>query len=225
MITGREDFLLESEVRGTVCFFRSIAKPEDSLARILALRLLWKLSENVLTSEIYETMKAKYQPLLKRSKPGKLLQKWREDMNLKESKAMDNLEHMAMCYQNTEEFLSSLSLGEEGDLMRCGGKTYHADVVTLMTLHASKGLEFPVVLLAGAEEGKLPLENGKEPADIEEERRLFYVGMTRAKEELMIIHGGQPSMFLEELPLSCIEKTGKKVSGEEAEQMSLFEFL
>ena len=53
------------------------------------------------------------------------------------------------------------------------GKTYRADVVTLMTLHASKGLEFPVVLLAGAEEDKLPLENGKEPADIEEERRLF----------------------------------------------------
>lgn len=227
VITGREDFLLEPEVRGTVCFFRSIAKPEDSLARILALRLLWKLPENVLTSEIYETMKAKYQPLLKRSKPGKLLQKWQEDMNLKGNKAMDNLEHMAMCYQNTEEFLSSLSLGEEGDLMRCGGKTYRADVVTLMTLHASKGLEFPVVLLAGAEEDKLPLENGKEPADIEEERRLFYVGMTRAKEELMIIHGGQPSMFLEELPLSCIEKekTGKKVSGEEAEQMNLFEFL
>lgn len=227
VITGREDFLLEPEVRGTVCFFRSIAKPEDSLARILALRLLWKLPENVLTSEIYETMKVKYQPLLKRSKPGKLLQKWQEDMNLKGNKAMDNLEHMAMCYQNTEEFLSSLSLGEEGDLMRCGGKTYRADVVTLMTLHASKGLEFPVVLLAGAEEDKLPLENGKEPADIEEERRLFYVGMTRAKEELMIIHGGQPSMFLEELPLSCIEKekTGKKVSGEEAEQMNLFEFL
>lgn len=90
VITGREDFLLEPEVRGTVCFFRSIAKPEDSLARILALRLLWKLPENVLTSEIYETMKAKYQPLLKRSKPGKLLQKWQEDMNLKGNKAMDN---------------------------------------------------------------------------------------------------------------------------------------
>lgn len=227
VITGREDFLLEPEVRGTVCFFRSIAKPEDSLARILALRLLWKLPENVLTSEIYEIMKAKYQPLLKRSKPGKLLQKWREDMSLKENKAMDKLEHMAMCYQNTEEFLNSLSLGEEGDLMRCGGKSYDANAVTLMTLHASKGLEFPVVLLAGAEEGKLPLENGREPADIEEERRLFYVGMTRAKEELAIVHGGQPSMFLEELPVSCIEKekAGKKVSGEEAEQMNLFEFL
>lgn len=227
VITGREDFLLEPEVRGTVCFFRSIAKPEDSLARILALRLLWKLPENVLTSEIYEIMKAKYQPLLKRSKPGKLLQKWREDMSLKENKAMDKLEHMAMCYQNTEEFLNSLSLGEEGDLMRCGGKSYDANAVTLMTLHASKGLEFPVVLLAGAEEGKLPLENGREPADIEEERRLFYVGMTRAKEELVIVHGGQPSMFLEELPVSCIEKekAGKKTMKELPEQMNLFDFL
>ena len=227
VIIGREDFLLEPEVRGTVAFFRSIAKPEDFLARTLALRLLWKLPENVLTSEIYETMKAKYQPLLKRSKPGKLLQKWREDMNLKESKAMDSLEHMAMCYRNTEEFLNSLSLGEEGDFMRCGGKAYHADAVTLMTLHASKGLEFPVVLLTGAEEGKLPLENGKESVDIEEERRLFYVGMTRAKEELVMIHGGQPSMFLEELPVSCVEKekTGKKVLKELSEQMNLFDFL
>lgn len=227
VIIGREDFLLEPEVRGTVAFFRSIAKPEDFLARTLALRLLWKLPENVLTSEIYETMKAKYQPLLKRSKPGKLLQKWREDMNLKESKAMDSLEHMAMCYRNTEEFLNSLSLGEEGDFMRCGGKAYHADAVTLMTLHASKGLEFPVVLLTGAEEGKLPLENGKESVDIEEERRLFYVGMTRAKEELVMIHGGQPSMFLEELPVSCVEKekAGKKILKELSEQMNLFDFL
>ena len=227
VVTGREDFLLESEVRGTVCFFRSIAEPEDFLARTLALRLLWKLPENVLTSEIYETMKAKYQPLLKRNKPGKLLRKWREDMSLKENKAMDKLEHIAMCYQNTEEFLNSLSLGEEGDLMRCGGKSYDANAVTLMTLHASKGLEFPVVLLAGAEEGKLPLENGREPADIEEERRLFYVGMTRAKEELVIVHGGQPSMFLEELPVSCIEKekAGKKTMKELPEQMNLFDFL
>lgn len=227
VVTGREDFLLESEVRGTVCFFRSIAEPEDFLARTLALRLLWKLPENVLTSEIYETMKAKYQPLLKRNKPGKLLRKWREDMSLKENKAMDKLEHIAMCYQNTEEFLNSLSLGEEGDLMRCGGKSYDANAVTLMTLHASKGLEFPVVLLAGAEEGKLPLENGREPVDIEEERRLFYVGMTRAKEELVIVHGGQPSMFLEELPVSCIEKekAGKKTMKELPEQMNLFDFL
>ena len=202
--------------------------PESrNAARDFAFKLLWNLPENMLTSEIYETAKETFLPLLKRSKPVKLIQKWREVMDLKENKAMDGLEHMVLCYKTTEEFFDSLSLGEEGDLTRCGGKNYKADAVTLMTLHASKGLEFPLVFLAGAEEGKIPLENGKTPVDIEEERRLFYVGMTRAKEELAIVHGGQPSMFLEELPVSCIEKekAGKKTMKELPEQMNLFDFL
>ena len=99
--------------------------------------------------------------------------------------------------------------------------------VQLMTIHSAKGLEFEDVFVIHANEGEIPHQKAEKKDEIEEERRLFYVGMTRAKEELMIIHGGQPSMFLEELPLSCIEKekTGKKVSGEEAEQMNLFEFL
>ena len=227
MISGREDFLLEPEVKGTICFFRSILDETDLLARGLAFKFLWKLPENLLTSELYETAKETFLSLLKRSKPVKLIQKWREFMDLKENKAMDGLEHMALCYKTTEEFFDSLLLGEEGDLMRCGGKTYKTDAVTLMTLHASKGLEFPLVFLVGAEEGKIPLETGKAPVDTEEERRLFYVGMTRAKEELILTHAGQPSVFLSELPLKDIiwEKTGKKRYTEEAEQMSLFEFL
>ena len=227
VISGREDFLLEPEVRGTVCFFRSILDETDLLARGFAFKLLWNLPENILTSEIYETAKETFLPLLKRSKPVKLIQKWREVMDLKENKVTDGLEHMALCYKTTEEFFDSLSLGEEGDLMRCGGKNYKADAVTLMTLHASKGLEFPLIFLAGAEEGKIPLENGKTPVDIEEERRLFYVGMTRAKEELILTHAGQPSVFLSELPQKDIiwEKVGKKQNTEEAEQMSLFDFL
>ena len=136
--------------------------PESrNAARGFAFKLLWNLPENMLTSEIYETAKETFLPLLKRSKPVKLIQKWREVMDLKENKAMDGLEHMVLCYKTTEEFFDSLSLGEEGDLTRCGGKNYKADAVTLMTLHASKGLEFPLVFLAGAEEGKIPLENGK----------------------------------------------------------------
>ncbi len=79
-----------------------------------------------------------------------------------------------------------------------------AEVVPVLTIHSAKGLEFSVVFLAGAEQGIMPLTN----ADIEEERRLFYVGMTRAKKELIITHarrrfiGGsaltrQPSPFLD----------------------------
>ena len=86
-----------------------------------------------------------------------------------------------------------------------------ADTVALMTLHMAKGLEFKVVFVVGCEEGLLPFTLAKDDADIEEERRLFYVGMTRAKDELFLVHArdrflygrklsGAPSSFLAEIP-------------------------
>lgn len=93
------------------------------------------------------------------------------------------------------------------------------DTVTLMTLHAAKGLEFPVVFLAGLEEGVFPLARAAmsgDPADLEEERRLCYVGITRAEEQLFCTMAGsrtlfgvttynKPSRFLEDIPDELIE--------------------
>lgn len=67
--------------------------------------------------------------------------------------------------------------------------------VTLMTLHAAKGLEFPVVFIAGCEEGLLPYTRGGNAPDVEEERRLFYVGMTRAREKLLLSHAHRRTLF------------------------------
>lgn len=94
------------------------------------------------------------------------------------------------------------------------------DVVKMMTLHSSKGLEFPVVFLAGIEDGLLPHWNCSIEREIEEERRLFYVGITRAMEKLYLtkvnmryINGDRRkkrktmrSRFFKELPNECIHK-------------------
>jgi DNA helicase-2/ATP-dependent DNA helicase PcrA len=65
-----------------------------------------------------------------------------------------------------------------------------ADRISLLTLHASKGLEFRVVFVIGCEDGLLPLRfaGRAEETDVDEERRLFYVGMTRAREQLYLLH-------------------------------------
>jgi DNA helicase-2/ATP-dependent DNA helicase PcrA len=110
-------------------------------------------------------------------------------------------------------FLSNASLASDLDQLEQG-----PDKVTLMTLHASKGLEFPVVFMVGLEQGLFPnFRSLNDPVALEEERRLCYVGITRAKERLFLTHatsrrlyGNQrepamASMFLEELPPEVVQ--------------------
>jgi len=89
--------------------------------------------------------------------------------------------------------------------------------VTLMTLHAAKGLEFPVVAIAGMEEGLFPLSRADTPEAVEEERRLCYVGVTRAKDKVFLTYatarrrGGElratfPSRFLDDVPPALVEQ-------------------
>ena len=94
-----------------------------------------------------------------------------------------------------------------------------------MTLHGSKGLEFPVVFLYGARNGMMPLDMAG--TSLEEERRLFFVGMTRAREELVITSSGEASPFLEAIPEADAvrETAGKSREKTEMRQMSLFEFM
>lgn len=94
----------------------------------------------------------------------------------------------------------------------------HQDAVQMMTIHTAKGLEFPFVVLAGVEEGMFPSQmSHEEPGRLEEERRLCYVGMTRAMEKLYITYAesrrlyGQdkyhtPSRFIKEIPTVCLEE-------------------
>jgi DNA helicase-2/ATP-dependent DNA helicase PcrA len=111
------------------------------------------------------------------------------------------------------DFLENITLASDVD-----GWDEDQDCVSVMTLHSAKGLEFPVVYLLAAEQGILPHERSMQrDDDVEEERRLAFVGMTRAKEELYLTYcrlrefRGQtlyamPSMFLSELPHEGIEE-------------------
>ena len=95
------------------------------------------------------------------------------------------------------------------------------DCVVMMTMHSAKGLEFPVVFVVGAEEGIFPgIRAIGEPEEMEEERRLCYVAMTRAKEKLYLTCAGQrmlfgrtssnrPSRFVEEIPPEHLERSGR----------------
>ncbi|MDO4339744.1 MAG: UvrD-helicase domain-containing protein [Eubacteriales bacterium] len=226
-VGGREDFLSEPLVRGSISFFRSLITPEDAKYKKDALNLLWKLKEDELADSVYVQLAEKYSTKWKRSKPRKLLEEWMKDLGQEKDPNLQKLAGTAVFYNHMQDFLDALLLGEEGDLRRCGDKTYTADSVSLMTLHGAKGLEFPVVILYGLGKGELPLESEKHPTDIEEERRLFYVGMTRAKEELILTYAQEPSPFLDELPQENVEKerAGKKRAVETAVQMSLFDFL
>ena len=132
---------------------------------------------------------------------------------------LQELVNAALQYQEENEegslegFLASAALASDAD-----SKDTAADRVTLMTLHASKGLEFPVVFLVGLEQGLFPSYRSLEdPAALEEERRLCYVGLTRAKERLFLSHASErrlwggmrepavPSVFLGELPAELLQ--------------------
>ncbi len=112
------------------------------------------------------------------------------------------------------DFLEDLTLDSEREEKEEAG-----DAVTLITMHAAKGLEFPHVHIVGVEDGLIPHARSKLEGTMDEERRLFYVAITRAQETLRITHCGSrkkygqllpchPSPFLKELPEECIQHAG-----------------
>lgn len=138
---------------------------------------------------------------------------------------LENLMEVKSITASFEERTGSANLGdflEEVSLIAdISNHTEDGDVVTLMTLHSAKGLEFPVVFLVGMEEGLFPHNMSLMENNLEEERRLCYVGITRAKERLYLtnakrrmLYGKEnmniPSRFISEIDEKLIEKIGPK---------------
>ncbi len=136
---------------------------------------------------------------------------------------IENLKELANAAQDAEERGETLSEFLDHAALVSDTDQYDADSrVTLMTLHAAKGLEFPLVILAGLEEGLFPHSRTlNDPIQMEEERRLCYVGLTRAMNSLTITRAryrrrygndmpeaSLPSRFLEEIPSHLLEAAG-----------------
>ena len=190
------------------------------LANIIAFREiiedLLKAKEDINVSEFikYILERTKYEELLK------------EENSKEAENRLENLAEfigMAIEFENESadnslaDFLDSIALFSDADK---GDDTTSA--VTLMTIHSAKGLEFDVVFLVGMEEGLFPSKRSiDEDSEVEEERRLYYVAITRARQKLYITHStkrtlyGQtsysmPSRFVDEIPLELYQNKEKK---------------
>ena len=141
---------------------------------------------------------------------------------------VEELRRIALEYstRSMDEFLENIALVSDQDTIAEG------NVPTLLTLHAAKGLEFGAVFIIGLDDGILPHSRSfDEPEGMEEERRLFYVGITRAKDKLYLIRsiqrGGRgsqeetfPSRFLDDVPVDLLvgkTRTGRAMRGAPAE--------
>lgn len=133
---------------------------------------------------------------------------------------LDELVNAASDYPATKEGLSAFLEAVELDRAMASGDL-HADAVTLITMHNTKGLEFPVVVITGMEQGLFPRDDDLDD-DLEEQRRLFYVALTRAKDELHLTYCRRrlfrgrimdylPSRFLGEIPATMFRSFGGTV--------------
>lgn len=225
VVAGRDEFLQAPSVGASLNFFKYLENPSDISLKAQCLKTLWKLEMNPLSESIFDAAVNKFQPIFEKKKPQKFMEVWIKEMQMENDSAMNKLSGMMVFYNNMKAFMEAVRLGVESDIKRCGSKEYSSGAVTLMTLHGSKGLEFPVTIIYGVKKGMIPFESETKTADTEEERRLFYVGMTRAKEELIMTASGEVSEFLSGVDSSLIvrEKGHKPKADSGYRQMSLFE--
>ncbi|HHY97779.1 MAG TPA: UvrD-helicase domain-containing protein [Firmicutes bacterium] len=169
-------------------------------------------------------MAARYQELSRSLAPHDLILQLADEVRHDQDQDVERLACLAARHSSLHTLVASICMGEEGDLERPFKINMMPESVTLMTIHASKGLEFPVVFVVGFEDGMIPLirpgdhvGGGMCEGALEEERRLFYVAMTRAREELILLRAKKRqrfgelketfiSPFFSEIPGDLVEK-------------------
>ena len=211
---------LEAEAKDKgISMFQAISKGKEQLFKELILHLTHE-SENLTLTELIELI----------LEETGIREEYENENNLESELRLENLEEFKSITKTFEERTGSVSLAdflEEVSLIAdISEHQEQDDVVTLMTVHSAKGLEFSVVFLIGMEDGIFPHQNSFSNDGLEEERRLCYVGITRAKEKLFISNAKRrmlygkdvinpPSRFIKEITPELLEVDNEKMLPEE----------
>ena len=243
-LVGQKGFLQAPAVRAALAFARYAFISQEDLRRWQALEaigtephILRQVRRGELSAaaqdriEALEARIAEYRRWATQEGAGAWVRRWQAEFGDPEDEDLEHLARVADAVGTLAQLLETVLLGAEADYEERGGPQ-GPEAVALMTLHAAKGLEFPVVFICGVEDGLVPFR--ERDADLAEERRLFYVGMTRAEEELVLLrarsrqHYGERvqcalSPFVEEIPAQLLAREDAAMPRRrEAEQMSLF---
>ncbi|MBU2036217.1 ATP-binding domain-containing protein, partial [Patescibacteria group bacterium] len=228
-LVGGIRFYDRKEVKDVISYLRLLINSKDKVSekRILKLGkrrfqkfLDWKDKiteiENLTTLDLLDKT-------LKEVNYLSLFEKETEE-NLTKLENIKELRSVATEFPEINDFLENVALVEaEKDSKGRITKSHNNNAITLMTLHAAKGLEFPIVFIVGMEEGLFPHSRSLfEPGQLEEERRLAYVGITRAKNLLYLSYASKrlyfgenvsnpPSRFIIDIPEDLLENIGTKI--------------
>ena len=219
-LVGGVRFYDRKEIKDVISYIKFLVNPKDSVSRKriekIGLRRFERLQEmsgveGLSTLEILDAVIQKTDYLA-------LFQKETEE-NITRLENLKELRSVATEFPNINDFLENVALVESTKHPTSKNLTL-GDQVTLMTLHAAKGLEFPIVFIVGMEEGLFPHSRSlMDSNQLEEERRLAYVGITRAKEILYLTYAtsrlyfgeklsNPPSRFIMDIPENLIENVG-----------------
>lgn len=220
-LVGGTKFYERREIKDVLAYLRLVQNPKDEVSQDRVLKIgkrragaFEELLQNSQTPSllVIDLLNA----ILKQTGYLELLNDGSEEGQARIENVKE-LRSVASQFKTLTEFLENVALVQQEQLPNGIAVNDNKEAVTLMTLHAAKGLEFPTIFIVGLEEGLLPHSRSMLDAqELEEERRLFYVGMTRAMRRLHLCHASQrlyfgsrqrgtTSRFIAEIPKDLIE--------------------
>jgi DNA helicase-2/ATP-dependent DNA helicase PcrA len=236
VLVGGTRFYDRKEVKDVLSYLKLLVNSKDSVSKkrveklgVKRLEKFRAFQESVKDLEEKSTLEILDRVLEKTGYLELFLKETEENFARLEN--IKELRSVAAEFPNINEFLENVALVEAEQRSRGKGGESSRDAVTLMTLHAAKGLEFPVVFIVGMEEGLFPHSRSLwDAGQLEEERRLAYVGMTRAKKLLYLSYATRrlyfgekisnpPSRFIIDIPEELLQSAGGDLISNDFEKL------